>query len=131
MHRVDHRVSRQHDVGLGDALGAQQVDVVLGRRKMIGGELRDQPTVHLFRKRAERICRTQPGFHMPHRDATMEGGKASGQRRGRIALDQYEIRVVGRQHGVDCGNDLGKQLIKGLAGLHRVKIVIRADVEQP
>ena len=80
------------------------------------GQPGNQPAVHLFGERHERVVRPQPGLDVPDRDAAVEGGQCGGDSRGRVPLCEDDGRFFAFEDRVELSQDAGGQLVQRLTG---------------
>ena len=86
---IDPGVAGDEDLGDGDVLADEVLEVARGRREVEGGDRRDHLPVQLLRERREvRAAGPQPGLDVHHRDPEVEGGERRRHRRGGVAVDQ-------------------------------------------
>ena len=62
------------------------------------GELRDAPPKPFFRERLDRRGRSQPGFDMRNRAATIAPRRGAGVRRERVTLYENATRAMACDH---------------------------------
>ena len=72
---------------------------------------------------------TEPCFDVAHRDAAVEGSKRSGQRCGRVALHEDDIRGFALEDGVEPFENTGCEARQGLVRAHNVHIEVGDHAE--
>ena len=96
--RINNRIAGYRDPIIGNIFPQQVLPRGFRRRKMVRCQMPGQRAVPLFRPRRTQIARAQSGFHVPHRNALIESGKACRHRRGGIAMHQHHIWLKRLQH---------------------------------
>lgn len=89
--RVDDRVPGDHDRVAGDAFGRERRGGTGGRGQVQRGNPRDHPTVGLLGEGSFQIAAAQPGFDIDDRHVREEPGECTGERGGRVTLDDHHV----------------------------------------
>ena len=97
--------------------------------KMRSGQDSGHAPVHLLGPRRCRIAGAQPGFDMADRHARVEGGKAGGERRGGVAVDQHAVRALVGEDLFEPGQDRGRHVGQTLSAAHDVEVGIRGETK--
>ena len=126
---IDHRVASDKRAPL-QAFAQQVATRFVGRGKQHVGTQIDAATVHLFRPWAVDITGTQPGFHMAHRDAAMEGTHRRDHGGRCVAMHQHTIRLGHLQHRINRPVQRSGQRVEGLVRRHHVQGEISFQIEQ-
>ena len=97
---VDHRVAGDEHV-VRRHVFLQQVLAREGRRrKMVGGDGRRQPPVHLFGVRHPAILGAQARLDVPDGNPRVECGQRRGRARRRIAVHEHDVGPRFAQHAL-------------------------------
>ena len=96
--RVNNRIAGYRDPIVGDVFPQQVLPRGFRWRKVVRCQMSGQRTVPLFRPWRAQIAGTQPGLHMPYRNALIKSGQACRHRRGGIAMHQHHVRLKRLQH---------------------------------
>jgi hypothetical protein len=94
--RVDHRVADEVHPGLGDPLGPQVYDRLIGMQEEQLGELVGDDPVDLLGHGA--VEAAQAGLDVGDRDAHLDRGQHRRQGRVDVARDEDEVGLLGLQH---------------------------------
>jgi hypothetical protein len=86
---VDHRVAADVDALVGNALAAQDVPRVLGRREQVIGQVVREDAVDLLGHAA--IVGSQTRLDVPDADAHLVRGERGSEHRVRVALDEHDV----------------------------------------
>ena len=114
----------------GDPFGQEVAAGGGGGSEMQRGHARGDQAIHLLGKRVRQVAGAQSGFHVRHGNAAVERAQRAGHGGGGVALHDGEVERLGRQYGVERGEDAGGGLGQGLTGSHQVQIVIRGHFER-
>ncbi len=93
-------------------------------------ELGGEPTVDLFWERRGGVIGTQPRFQVRDGDPEVKGGKRAREGRGRVALDDHDIRSYLRDGGFQAAQRPGGDPGECLALPQDVEIDVGNDAEQ-
>ena len=89
--RINHRVAGDEDGFSGYALRQQCLPIVISRREVVGRQPADEPPVHFFGERAERVAGPQARLDVRNRNLVGETAQGASHRRCRIALNKNHI----------------------------------------
>jgi len=127
-HRVDRRVASDEDIA-HDRLTAQVLRIRLRGRKMQVRNVAHQRPVHFLREGRILIPRAKPGFDMPHLHLMVKCRQRACKRRGRVAVDQNEVRLVFFKDFLHAKKRLRRDRGKRLPLFHNIEVKIRLEVE--
>jgi len=92
LQRVDYCVPRNR-TSLSSKARPEQIGLRLrGRRQQDRGDCVNDLPVSFLREGIGEVAATQPRFDMRDRDVRIEPGERPGHCRGRVALDENEVR---------------------------------------
>ena len=128
--RVDHGVSRDGDLRVGDPFRQEVPPRSLGRRKVMVGDDGGDPAIHLFGIGIGLVSRPEPRLDVGNGHARVEGRERCRHGRGGVPLDQEQVRLLAGQIRRQLGEGAGRDLGEGLSLPHEVEVVIRADLEE-
>lgn len=127
---VDHRIARDDDLGVFDALGEEGGAVALSGGKMPGGETTDEAPVHLLGKGIVGDTGAEARLDMTDGDVAIEGSESAHEGGGGVALNEDEVGRFLGEDGVETLLKSGTELVERLPSVHHLKVVIGANLEE-
>ena len=130
MQSVNHSISRDENLFIGNALRQQIFPAQRRRSKMICRNTTSDLSVHLFRPRTVNIMSPQTRLDMTDGNLTVKGGKRRRSRGSGVAVDKNQIRLRFLQDSAHPKQDTARHVVKILPRLHDVQVIIRRNFKE-
>ena len=85
----------------------------------------DRLPVELLRIGRSQVIGAKARFHMSHRDLQIKAGQTGGKGRGRIAVDQHQIRFLFLENSPHPLQHIAGDVEEGLLLLHNGQVIVR------
>ena len=128
--RVDDRIAGDEDLRPRHILEIEHLGGASGRREMLVGDLRDEPSVHLLRPWFVDIAAAQSRLDVRDGYAPIEGGQRADHGARGVALHDDAIRLGLIVDLSERHQQAGAELIQRLVRLHDVEIEVGLDPGQ-
>ena len=124
---VDAGVAGDDDALTADAFPLQVVPALLGRRQMKGADPCRDAAIGLLRERGGDVAAAEPRLQVDDGDVTVEAGQGRRGDGGGVALDHDGIRALHLENRIEQRDDVGHDLVEGLARCENIQVVRRGD----
>ena len=125
--RIDDGVAGDVYLGLGDPFAQQIAARGLCGGEMIPRQACQQAAIALLRPGRVSVAGAEPGLDMADGDAPVISGKGGGQRAGRVALDDDQLRRFAGEDLLHAEQDARRHIGRPLIRRHDIEIVSRRD----